>query len=190
MNILTTVRVVLLRIGRIQKGFFETDACRNLAIGHAKVPPIVPYHFIKNIFLTDTCILKIKWKLTMNKRIILTIGGILNSLFALFHVYLVYVIMQFDNLTAGYKALMIMLGVGGTLMIAFLAWASLRYRDEMLNTRLGNAVIALSVLVYLTRALEEIWIAPVFSFPIFIACLAVSVIYLFLLMKSDEIMNN
>lgn len=74
-------------------------------------------------------------------------------------------------------ALMEMLAVGGTLMIAFATWASLCPSKDMLGTRLGTGTIVFIILIYLSRAVEEIVIAPDFSPLIFGACLLMVAVY-------------
>jgi hypothetical protein len=114
---------------------------------------------------------------SMKKALILA-GGILNSLFALFHVFLCWQIHQITGLQPAIKALLEMLSIGGTLMIFFLALASLMYPADLLVTRLGRMVVVLAFAVYASRALEEITLTTRFSPLIFGSCLLVAAVYL------------
>lgn len=108
-------------------------------------------------------------------RVLLTVGGIVNVLFGLFHVFLGWQIQTVPALQPS-RGLLQALNVGGTLMILFLAYASLFQRREMLSTGLGRATQVLAILLYWTRAAEEF---VLFSFTpvIFVSCLAAGGIY-------------
>ena len=108
----------------------------------------------------------------------LIIGGILNSLLAVFHLFLGNQILQFKDIAEGYLALMTMLNVGGTLFIILFAIASLCFINEMISTKLGKLISIFVFLLYFSRALEEVIISPTFSAVVFIVCLVISVIYL------------
>ncbi|HPG39622.1 MAG TPA: hypothetical protein PLP19_20335 [bacterium] len=112
------------------------------------------------------------------KKKLLFVGGIINVLFTIFHVWLAWQISQITGLSSEIHALLLMLAFGGTLMIGFAAYASLFCIQQMLTTRLGKATMILVVLIYSTRALEEIVIAPKFSPLIFSACLVTALVYL------------
>jgi hypothetical protein len=77
---------------------------------------------------------------------------------------------------------MAMLNAGGTLMIVFFAAASFACASDLLATRLGKMVLALVSLLYDSRAVEEIVIAPRFSVVIFGVCVIIALIYLSLLL--------
>jgi hypothetical protein len=74
-----------------------------------------------------------------------------------------------------------MLNAGGTLFIVLFTVASLVFTQEMLTTRLGKLVTLFVVLLYASRAIEEIIVAPQFSSFIFGICILISAIYLALL---------
>jgi hypothetical protein len=111
-------------------------------------------------------------------RIFLIIGGVINVLFVLFHIFLGYNIYQIQNIAVEYRSLMTMLNVGGVLFIALFAIASLGYTQEMLTTRIGSLVTLFVVLLYGSRALEEIVVSSHFSTVIFTACIIVAVVYI------------
>lgn len=108
-------------------------------------------------------------------RVLLTVGGIINIVFGLFHVFLSQQIQTVPALQPN-RGLLQALNVGGTLMILFLAYASLFQRREMLSTGLGRATQILAILLYWTRAAEEL---VLFSFTpaIFVSCLVAGGIY-------------
>jgi len=62
--------------------------------------------------------------------------------------------------------------------VFFFAYASFFCTKEMLTTWLGKAVLALTLLSYLSRAAEEVILAPTFSIAIFATCLLVAGVYL------------
>lgn len=107
----------------------------------------------------------------------LFIGGILNAVFTLFHIWLGWKIQSFAGLPDGYRPLMTMLNFGGILLIGFITFASFFCIEELISTRLGKAVIILTFFVYFSRAIEEVLIAPQFSVLIFISCLIVAAVY-------------
>ena len=79
-----------------------------------------------------------------------------------------------------------MLNTGGILIIGFAAFASLFCIDDLVSTSLGKTTLLLIILIYASRALEEIIISPAFSIVIFISCLAVSAIYTLALVETKH----
>jgi hypothetical protein len=110
-------------------------------------------------------------------KILIILGGVLNGLFTVFHIWLGWQIYSLQGLLPEHKALMLMLNVGGILLIGFATFASLFCIKDVLTTRLGKATIFLIILLYASRAVEEIIISPGFSLVIFTTCLAVAAIY-------------
>lgn len=110
---------------------------------------------------------------------LLNIGGIAQIILGLFHIYLSTAIQKMDSLTAGGRALMQMLNVGGTMLIFFVAYATFFQRDDLLSTSLGRTTLIFVTLFYLVRAAEEIIFrqAAGFSLVIFVVCLAVAGLY-------------
>jgi hypothetical protein len=121
----------------------------------------------------------------MNK-ILLRIGGAVNVFFVLFHIWLGYQIHVSPGITAGDKPLMEMLNAGGVLFILLFAISSLYYAEEMLGTKIGRLVMLFVFLLYGSRAVEEIIIAPKFSPVIFIVCALLAGLYLVLFIRTPK----
>jgi hypothetical protein len=119
-------------------------------------------------------------------RIMLRMGGVVNALFVIFHVWLGYHIHASPGIAAGDRPLMEMLNAGGVLLILFFAISSLCYAQEMLGTKLGKLVLLFVFLLYGSRAVEEIVIAPQFSPAIFIVCALLAGLYLFLFARIEK----
>ncbi len=119
-------------------------------------------------------------------RILLRVGGVVNALFVIFHVWLGYRIHTSPGIAGGDRPLMEMLNAGGVLFILFFAISSLCYAQEMLGTRLGRLGLLFMFLLYGSRAVEEIIIAPQFSPAIFIVCTLLAALYLILSFRSAQ----
>jgi len=111
---------------------------------------------------------------------------LVNALFVVFHVWLGYHIHTSPGIAAGDRPLMEILNAGGVLFILFFAVSSLCYAEEVLGTRLGRLVLFFVFLLYGSRAIEEIVIAPQFSPAIFIACALLAGLYLVLYFKTRK----
>ena len=81
---------------------------------------------------------------------LLLVGGVLNTLLALFPVFLSRQIHLLAGLNPGQQALMEMLNAGGTLMIVFFAAASFACASDLLGTRLGEVALGFVSLLYLS----------------------------------------
>jgi len=79
-----------------------------------------------------------------------------------------------------------MLNVGGVLFILFFALSSLCFAKEMLGTKLGRLVLFFVFLLYGSRAIEEIVIAPKFSPVIFVVCALLAGLYLVLYIRTRK----
>jgi len=112
------------------------------------------------------------------QKILLTIGGVFQVLLGLFHVWLGWRIHHWSEVSVDARALMAALNVGGILFVFFFAYVSFFCKKELLSTVIGTAVLVLILLMYLSRAAEEVLIFPGFSVPIFVVCVLVSGIYL------------
>jgi len=112
------------------------------------------------------------------KQTLLVIGGGLNVLFGLLHIWLGWEFHRATHLSPDDRALMEMLNVGAILFVFFFAYASFFCGKELLTTALGKAVLALILLMYLSRAVEEVILSPTFSVVIFATCLLVAGVYL------------
>ena len=111
----------------------------------------------------------------MSRRLLVA-GGVLNTLFFLFHLLLGYQISHVAQVAAPYRALMEALNVGGILFIGFFAYASFFYQKDLLETRLGQLVLLLVAVLYLSRAVEEFFLFK-FTPLIFVSCVLVGAIY-------------
>jgi hypothetical protein len=112
------------------------------------------------------------------KQTLLVVGGVVNVLFGLLHIWLGWEFHRATHLSPDDRALIEMLNVGAILFVFFFAYASFFCRKELLSTALGKAVLVLILLMYLSRAVEEIILSPTFSIVIFATCLLVVGIYL------------
>jgi len=119
----------------------------------------------------------------MNK-ILLRIGGVLNAVFVVFHIWLGWVLHTSPAIAAHDRPLMEMLNAGGVLFILLFAWVSLGYTEETLSTRVGRLVLFFVFLLYGSRAIEEIVISPAFSPLIFAACLLVALLHLVVFIRA------
>lgn len=117
-------------------------------------------------------------------RILLRVGGVVNALFVIFHMWLGYRIHTSPGIAVGNRPLMEMLNAGGVLIILLFAISSLCYAEEMLGTRLGRLVLLFVFLLYGSRAIEEIVISPRFSPVIFIVCALLAGLYLVLYFRT------
>lgn len=104
----------------------------------------------------------------------------INLLFALFHVYLCYKRHILYVMTPLYP-LLEMFSVGGTLMVFFLAYTSLRAPEELMTTHVGGSAIVLNILVYLSRAIGEVVLFPKPGILIIGLCSFLSALYIYVL---------
>jgi len=119
-------------------------------------------------------------------RLLLRVGGVVNALFVIFHVWLGYRIHTSLGVAVGDRPLMEMLNVGVVLIILLFAITSLCYVEEMLGTKLGRSVLLFVFLLYGSRAVEEIIISPRFSPAIFIVCALLAALYLVLFFRTAK----
>jgi len=103
--------------------------------------------------------------------------GAINGLFLFFHVLLFLLIRRISGLDPEIRALLTAFNLGGALMIGYLTFAFLAAPRD-LATRLGRFTIVLGVLVYLTRALAEVFLFPHPSLAVLAACLVTSSLHL------------
>jgi hypothetical protein len=120
------------------------------------------------------------------KKTLLLIGGIANTLLALFHVWLCLAIHRWHGVQPEVKALTEMLAFGGMLTVAFLAITSLAFAKDVLTTRLGRAVILLNITVYATRAAGEFVFTTSFHPAIFAVCVAIAALYVAVWLVPDR----
>ncbi len=109
--------------------------------------------------------------------LILYACGIINALFAVFHVFLGLAIQRLPALAPGVRALLHAFNVGGLLQITFLAVVFLACQAD-LRSRLGRLTILLGALYYLTRALGEFVFFPTVNPAIVALCVITGSIHL------------
>jgi hypothetical protein len=114
----------------------------------------------------------------MAQRFIL-LGGLLNLIFAALHVGLAVEIARMPGVSGHARGILHAVNVGLTICILFFAYVSLRHRQELLETRLGRAILLVIALVYLARAAEEVLLFS-FDLSLFVASLLVGGLYAFL----------
>ncbi len=115
----------------------------------------------------------------MHQALSLTCGA-LNTAFVAFHLLLGVALARQPGLGPDVRALLLAFDVGGTLLIAFLAYAFLCCRAD-LGTRLGRGAVVLGALVYLTRAGAELAFFPTPKAAILVTCTILGALHLFLL---------
>ena len=109
-------------------------------------------------------------------RLLLHIGGALNALFFVFHVWLGWQIRHW-SLTPGLRALLELLNGGGAFFVLFLAIASLWFARDVLATALGRLFVGFVATLYLLRAVAETCVTPRLNPAIFGTCLVVGLLY-------------
>jgi len=119
-------------------------------------------------------------------QILLRVGGVVNAMFVIFHVWLGYHIHASPGIAAGDRPLMEMLNAGGMLFILLFAVSSLCYAQEMLGTKLGRLMMLFVFLLYGSRAIEEIVISPRFSPSIFTVCALLAGLYFVLYFRTHK----
>jgi hypothetical protein len=112
-------------------------------------------------------------------RIAILIGGALNLLLTLFHIFLCY------QIHVGYSGspiypLLEMLAIGGTLMIVFLTVTSLWYLTELVTVKIGQPIILLNIAVYLSRTIGEFILFPQQNVPIIVVCSVMTILYTYI----------
>jgi len=111
----------------------------------------------------------------MAKRLLI-IGGVLNTIFFLFHIQLGYQIHHLTQVSSSHRALMEALNGAGVLFIFFFAYVSFFHAEELIETGLGRIVLALVAVLYLSRAAEEFFLFA-FTPLVFGSCLLVGALY-------------
>ena len=122
----------------------------------------------------------------LSKRLLIA-GGILNTLFFLFHIFLGYQMQRLAELPPPYLGLFEALNFGGVFFLFFFAYASFFHGKELLRTGLGRAVLILATALYLSRAAEEFFLFK-FTPAVFGACALAGAIYatLFVIARNEK----
>ena len=121
------------------------------------------------------------------KKILFIIGGIFNTIFGVFHIWLAWRIHLSDTFSP--KAGSLALNVFASIVVFYFAYISFFQQRDLQTTKLGRTTLALVALVYLSRALEE-FILFEFSFIIFISCVLVGGLYTVLLLLPGNNPSN
>jgi hypothetical protein len=115
------------------------------------------------------------------KKILLIIGGIFNTIFGVFHIWMARGIHLSDSFSSEARSLLHAFNVFGIIVVFYFAYISFFQQRDLLSTKLGKATLALVALVYLSRAVEE-FILFEFSAIIFIPCILLGGLYIALLL--------
>lgn len=115
------------------------------------------------------------------KKILFIIGGIFNTIFGVFHIWMARRIHLSSSFSPGARSLMQAFNVFGIIVVFYFAYISFFQQRDLQTTMLGKTTLVLVALVYLSRALEE-FILFEFSFILFIPCVLVGGIYILLLL--------
>jgi hypothetical protein len=115
------------------------------------------------------------------RKILLISGGIFNSIFGVFHIWMARGIHLSNSFSPGTRSLMHAFNVFGIIVVFYFAYISFFQQRDLLSTKLGKSTLVLVALVYLSRAIEEFFLFE-FSFRIFIPCVLAGGIYVFLLL--------
>ncbi|HZP58990.1 MAG TPA: hypothetical protein VFB27_01610 [Opitutaceae bacterium] len=113
------------------------------------------------------------------------IGGIFNSLLALFHIFLCYQIFKFYG-SKPFFPLMEMMSIGGTILIFFLAVTSLFCAKALTETPLGRLVVLLNISIYLARTLGELMLFPKPSSLIVGLCAFLALLYAYIYVEGGK----
>jgi hypothetical protein len=123
-----------------------------------------------------------------NLKCIVMMGGIFNSILALFHIYLALMIFKFYS-GMNFYPLMQTLNICGSLMIFFFAYTSIRYPNELINSKAGRSILVLNVLLYTGRFVCEFVLFPAPKILIVFTCSLIAGIYLFVIYSSRKIVS-
>lgn len=120
------------------------------------------------------------------KRSLILVGGVANTLFFIFHLWLGWNLHHAVQIPFPLRGLLEMFNIGGTLCIGFLAYASLAHRDELARTGAGRAAMVLALLLYATRGAGEFVFTPRANPLIVASCVAMAVVYLGAMLVPDR----
>ena len=109
-------------------------------------------------------------------RILLIVGGAINSLFFLFHIYLGFQLHRVTQLTSGQRGLLEAFNISGALFILYFVVASWFMQSDLLGTVVGKTTLVLAAVLYLSRAGEE-FVLFQGNLAIFASCLLTGLIY-------------
>lgn len=119
------------------------------------------------------------------RRTLVVVGGVLNVLFFVLHVFMGYSLHGAPRLDAPVRALLETFNLVTAVTVGFFAFVSLVYAGEALRTRIGRSVLVLIALFYLCRSVAEFAFMPAVTPTILIACLIVVALYAAALLIRD-----
>jgi len=115
---------------------------------------------------------------------LLIAGGILNTVFLVFHIMMGYGFHNARQLVPEVRSLLEAFDFVSLLFFALFVVASFFCQHDLLHTRLGGLVLGLIALVYLSRAAME-FVLFKFSPAIFFSCLITGLIYVVVMVLPD-----
>ncbi len=89
-------------------------------------------------------------------RVLLAVAGVLNLLFCAFHVSMFWGIATLQGVTEQIRIGIYTSNVAVVLATAFLGYAFLAHRKDVMTTGLGAAALAFAALFYLSRAARDL----------------------------------
>lgn len=92
---------------------------------------------------------------------LLTIAGVIQVLFVLLHLSIIYSITQNPNLDADTKIMAQIFNAAVTITVIFFAFVSLLRRHDMLNTNFGRIVSGFIALFYFQRVVVEAFLREI-----------------------------
>lgn len=111
------------------------------------------------------------------RRALVMVGGVLNALFVLFHIWMGWRLHVGPAVPEGWRPLLETFNDVGAFELVFFAVVSLAWPAELLATKIGRAVVVLIVATYVGRALCEFVIYPQATPMIVGTCLVLAGVY-------------
>lgn len=108
-------------------------------------------------------------------------GGILYLIFGVFHLTFFRVFNQanpdFNQIVPFLSKIMVMLNVGVIVLFFSMGAIILRFRNDIIHTKLGKSILVMSALFFIIRGSAE-FAYPTFKFAFVITMYVVSIVYL------------
>jgi len=121
------------------------------------------------------------------RKLLVTACGVIYLLFGIFHNMFWEFISKAKNMNPGFIKITQMLNLGCMVLFLSLGFIFLRYRKDMLNSSIGNALLILSSAFFIIRAGAEFFLPPC-AVPLVISLTLISIIYLLpVLMKNTKV---
>lgn len=113
-------------------------------------------------------------------KILVTMAGILYLIFGVFHLTFFKVFNQvnpdFNQIIPFLSKIMVMLNVGMVVFFLSMGVIILRFRNEIIDSKLGRALLLMSVAFFLIRGLAE-FAFPTYKIAFILTMLVVSMVY-------------